>query len=157
MAVKFDLSTADITVISGQAVPQLSLAETCPEGRRAVFNLTKELRDRVDQLLQKPIDLSELLVDELSARDKAFAYVAASWMSGIDGDVDAKEEALLARLAALLELSDTRRNELARIARDLEPLRKDKQSWATEVVAFFKAIPSRLEGGAADSFEVAFE
>ena len=47
------------------------------EGVRAaasVLNLTKELRDRLDQLLQKPISVDELLVDGLSPRDKAFAY-----------------------------------------------------------------------------------
>ncbi|MBX3209855.1 MAG: TerB family tellurite resistance protein [Labilithrix sp.] len=126
-------------------------------GAASVFNLTKELRERLDQLLEKPIELEELLVDELSARDKAFAYVAAAWLAGVDNDVHAKEEALLGKLGLLLGLTDERRGELAAIARDLEPLRKDGASWATEIVTLFKAIPSRLEGDASENYEVAFE
>ncbi|MBX3258343.1 MAG: TerB family tellurite resistance protein [Labilithrix sp.] len=130
------------------------------EGVRAaasVFNLTKELRERLDQLLEKPIGIDELLVDELSARDKAFAYVAAAWLAGVDDNVHAKEEELLGKLGLLLGFTDERRNELARIARDLEPLRKAGTSWATEIVALFKAIPSRLEGDGTENYEVALE
>ncbi|MBX3217164.1 MAG: TerB family tellurite resistance protein [Labilithrix sp.] len=130
------------------------------EGVRAaasVFNLTKELRERLDQLLEKPIGIDELLVDDLSARDKAFAYVAAAWLAGVDDDVHAKEEELLGKLGLLLGFTDERRNELAGIARDLEPLRKDGASWATEIVTLFKAIPSRLEGDGTENYEVAFE
>ncbi len=122
-----------------------------------VFNLTKELRDRLDTLLQKPLPVEELLVDALGAKEKAFMYVAAAWLSGVDDDVDAKEEALLAKAAALLGISTERRSELDQIARDLVPLRKDKTSWATEVVALFKAIPARLEGEKGDNVDVAFE
>lgn len=130
------------------------------EGVRAaasVFNLTKELRDRLDQLLEKPLPVEELLVDTLTARDKAFMYVAAAWLSGVDDEVDAKEEQLLTKTAALLEISDARKVELTQIARDLEHLRKDEKSWANEVVALFKAIPVRLEGGEGTDFDVSFE
>jgi len=130
------------------------------EGVRAaasVFNLTKELRERLDHLLDKPIGLDELLVEGLSARDKAFAYVAAAWLAGVDDDVHAKEEELLGKLGGLLGLTDERRNDLARIARDLEPLRKNGKSWAAEIVALFKAIPARLEGDGTENFEIAFE
>jgi uncharacterized membrane protein YebE (DUF533 family) len=130
------------------------------EGVRAaasVFNLTKELRERLEELLEKPIALDELLLDELSPRDKAFGYVAAAWLSGVDANVDAKEEELLAKLSTMLGFTEERRNELARIARDLEPLRKGKASWTTEIVALFKAIPARLEGDGTENFEVAFE
>jgi len=130
------------------------------EGVRAaagVFNLTKELRDRLDTLLQKPLPVEELLVDTLAAKDKAFMYVAAAWLSGVDDDVDAKEEALLNQAADLLGINTARRTELDQIARDLIPLRKDKQSWAHEVTALFKAIPARLEGESGDNVDVAFE
>jgi uncharacterized membrane protein YebE (DUF533 family) len=120
-----------------------------------VFNLTKELRDRVTQLLQKPMPIEELLVETLSSRDKAFAFVAAAWMSGVDSDVDEKEQALLDKAAALLGLDAARKAELVQIARDLEPLRKGSGSWANELVTLFKAIPKRLEGEG--EYEVAFE
>lgn len=130
------------------------------EGVRAassVLNLTKELRDRLEELMKKPLGLEELLFDGLSARDKAFAYVAAAWLSGVDDDVDPKEQDLLDKLGDLLKLTSERRKELTQIARDLEPLRKDKSSWSTELVSLFKAIPQRLEGDGSETFEVAFE
>jgi uncharacterized membrane protein YebE (DUF533 family) len=120
-----------------------------------VFNLTKELRDRIDQILQKPMPVDELLVENLSARDKAFAYVAAVWMSGVDSEVDEKEKALLEQAATLLGLDAARKAELELIARDLEPLDRGAGSWTKEIVALFKAIPQRLEGEG--DFEVAFE
>jgi uncharacterized membrane protein YebE (DUF533 family) len=128
-------------------------------GAASVFNLTKELRARLEELLEKPIGIDELLLDGLSGRDKAFAYVAAAWLSGVDDDVHEKEEELLGQLATALALTDERRTELAQIARDLEPLRKDKAegSWANEIVSLFKAIPARLEGDGSENFEVAFE
>lgn len=121
-----------------------------------VFNLTKELRDRLDTILQKPMPVDELLVENLSARDKAFAFVAAVWLSGVDSDVDDKEQKLLDEASSLFGFDDARKNELTQIARDLEPLRKGEGSWAKEIVTLFKAIPARLEGGGGD-FEVAFE
>jgi len=120
-----------------------------------VFNLTKELRDRIDQILETPMPVEELLVENLSARDKAFAFVAAAWMSGVDSEVDEKEQQLLDKAADLLGLDASRKKELLQIARDLEPLRKDDGGWTTEIVALFKAIPARLEGEG--DFEVAFE
>jgi uncharacterized membrane protein YebE (DUF533 family) len=123
----------------------------------SVFNLTKELRDRLEELLGKPVRLDELLLDELTARDQAFAYVAAAWLSGVDQTVHEKEQELLDRLGAMLGFTASRRKELADIARDLEPLRKEGTSWADEIVTLFKAIPSRLEGDGSEPVEVAFE
>jgi uncharacterized membrane protein YebE (DUF533 family) len=120
-----------------------------------VFNLTKELRDRLDQILEKPMPVEELLVENLSARDKSFAFVAAAWMSGVDSEVDEKEQQLLDKAADLLGLDAARKKELLQIARDLEPLRKGDGGWTTEIVSLFKAIPARLEGDG--DFEVAFE
>jgi uncharacterized membrane protein YebE (DUF533 family) len=160
LTISADACTETLALLITMAWADGRLDDNEKAGVRAasdVFNLTKELRDRLDQLLEKPMPLEELLVDELSARDKAFAFVAAAWMSGLDDDVDPKEQQLLDKLAELLQMSADRKLELVRIARDLEPLRKgEESSWATEVVALFKAIPQRLEGDG-DTYEVAFE
>jgi uncharacterized membrane protein YebE (DUF533 family) len=126
-------------------------------GASEVLNLTKELRDRLEELMKKPMGVEELLFDGLSSRDKAFAYVAAAWLSGVDEEVDPKEEQLLEKLGDVLNLTGERRKELTQIARDLEPLRKGKTSWATEIVSLFKASPARLEGDGTENYEVAFE
>lgn len=102
--------------------------------------------------------VEELLVEGLSSRDKSFAFVAAAWMSGVDAEVDEKEQQLLDKAADLLGVSAARKTELLQIASDLEPLRESAKAdgnWTNEIVALFKAIPARLEGEG--DFEVAFE
>lgn len=152
-----DACTETLALLITMAWADGRLDEREKEGVRAaasVFNLTKELRARLDQLLEEPMPVGELLFDTLSDRDKAFAFVAAVWMSGADADVDAKEAALLEELANQLALSAERRTELEQIAKDLEPLRRGGKSWASELAMIFKAIPQRLEGDA--SLEVDF-
>lgn len=132
------------------------LEETERAGVRAaaeVFNLTKELRERLDQILESPIPLDELLIDGLGAKERAFAFVAATWMTGVDDEVDPKEQETLDKLAELLGFSADRKRELDQIARDLEAVRSD--DWSKDVIKLFKAIPQRLEGD--DGLEVSFD
>ena len=131
-------------------------------GAAEVFNLTKEMRERLDLVLEKPMPLELILFDTLSPKDRAFAYVAAAWMSGVDEDVDPTEEDLLDRTARALGLDPMRKAELERIARELDPPGTGTRSWANEIATLFKAIPPRLEpaaatGQTADEFEVTFE
>lgn len=122
-----------------------------------VLNLTKELRDRLDQLLEAPMPLEELLVENLNERDKAFAFIAAVWMSGADAEVDPKEQDMLEKAAELLGFSTEKKTALYQTAKDLEPLRRGGKSWASEIVMLFKAIPKHLEGDGKEEVEVAFE
>jgi uncharacterized membrane protein YebE (DUF533 family) len=122
-----------------------------------VLNLNKDLRARIDDILKKPVPVDQILFDTLSPKDRAFAYVAAAWMSGVDEDVDPKEEELLDRAASLLGLSPARKSELERIARDLPPPPEGGRNWAAEIERLFRAIPPRLEDADPEDFEVVFE
>jgi uncharacterized membrane protein YebE (DUF533 family) len=121
-----------------------------------VFNLSKELRDRLESLLENPLTVDELLVETLSERDRAFAFVAATWVSGVDDDVDPKEKELLERVADLFGFSAARKQELTDLARDLELRRGDEVKWADEIERLFRAIPPRL-GGGEDDLEVSID
>lgn len=159
LTISGDACVETLALLIAMAWADGKLEDDEKEGIRAaagVFNLTKELRDRIDQLLERPMPVDELLVEGLSPRDKAFAYVAASWLSGVDQDVDPKEQELLRKAANLLGLSDERCRELGQIASDLTSLRSGKE-WETQIVALFRAIPSRLEGDGSENYEVAFE
>jgi uncharacterized membrane protein YebE (DUF533 family) len=158
LTISTDACTETLAVLITMAWADGRVDDVEKDGIRAaagVLNLTKELRDRLEQLMKKPIPAEELLFDELSPRDRAFAFVAAAWMSGVDDKVDPKEQALLDELANLLAFDDQKKRDLVQIARDLEPLRRGKKTWATEIIALFKAIPQRLEGSNED-FDVMF-
>jgi uncharacterized membrane protein YebE (DUF533 family) len=124
-------------------------------GAAQVLNLTKVLRDRVEQLLEKPAKLSELLLEPLSPRERAFAYVAAAWMAHVDGKLDAKEQALLDELGKALGFGTERQGELVAVAKSLEPLPEGARKWSEEITRLFKAIPPQLEEPGGD-FEVSF-
>ena len=121
-----------------------------------VFNLSKELRERLDAALASPLELDQILVESLQPRDRAFAYVAAVWLTGVDDDVDPKEQELLEQVANRLVIVGGRKAELEAIARDFLSEHKGKDNWADHLVTLFKSIPVRLEGGD-EEFEIAFE
>ena len=115
-------------------------------GAAVVLNLPKELRDRLDGMLEKKSGLDAVIFETLSPRDGAFAFVAASWMTGIDEKVDEKEEKMLSEIASKLSISEEQRNELATIAKGLvdEKKAKNKFRWADDLMSLFKAIPAKI-------------
>lgn len=123
----------------------------------SVLNLNKELRARLDGMLEAPLPLDQVLVNVLGPKDRAFGYVAAVWLSGVDEDVDLKEQDLLLKMRELLGIDDARAEELSSIARELAKP-KPGGAWADDIVTLFKAIPTRLEpADNADELEIAFE
>lgn len=160
LTISADACTETLALLITMAWADGRLDDKEKEGVRAaagVFNLHKELRERLDQLLTKPLPVDELLFDPLSDRDKAFAFIAAVWMAGADNKVDPKELATLEKVANLLGFSTDRKKELYQIAKDLEPLRRGGKSWTSEITMLFKAIPQKLEGDGKEDVEVAFE
>lgn len=121
-----------------------------------VLNLGKEQRERLDKAMETALPLDHIVFESLSGRDKAFAYVAAVWLTGVDEDIDPKEQDFLNELASSLGFDGDRRKELTQIARDIGKEHERKESWAEDLVALFKAIPARLES-AVDDVEIAFE
>ncbi len=158
MTVSSETCTEVLAVLIMMAWADGRVEETERAGIRAaadVFNLTKELRSRLEDLLKKPLALEDLLLDGFSARDKSFAFVAAAWMSGVDATRNSEEISLLDKLAERLALPASEKSRLAQMAMDLEPLRRGRASWTSEIVALVKAIPQRLENDA--EVEVSFD
>jgi uncharacterized membrane protein YebE (DUF533 family) len=127
-------------------------------GAADVLNLSKELRARLSDVLQRPLPVEQILFDTLSAKERAFAYIAAAWMAGVDEEVHPREEALLDSAGSLMGFSPARRAELERIARDLDPPAEGGRQWAREIERLFRAIPPRLEENVdLEEVEVVFE
>ncbi len=136
------------------------LADLEKSGIRAasnVFNLSKEQRARLDELMAAKIEIDAVLVEQLSAHEKAYAYVAAVWMTGLDDELDEAETSALDQVGDRLGLDAARRTELATIARDLLHLRKGKADWANDLGTLFRSIPRRLEPADGEELEVAFD
>lgn len=127
------------------------------KGAADVLNLSKALRDRLDLVLTTPVPVSQLLIEEMSPADRDFAYVAAAWMSGVDDDVDAREEAMLDEVATLFEIDVARKVQLEAVARGLTVKSSGDRNASEELVALFRAIPPRLEGEALEELDVVFE
>lgn len=126
-------------------------------GATKVFNLPKETRDKIESLVEAKTSMADLSLGDLTAREKAFAFVAAAWMAGVDEDVDPKEKEALEELARKLGLTVGQVDELAGVSEKLEPLPEGKRSWSEHITALFKAIPAHLEDEPAEDFEVVFE
>ena len=128
-----------------------------PDLARAGPWLLPALRDRLDQAMKTPLPFDQLLLDTLSPRDQAFAYVAAVWLTGVDQDIDPREQDALDETASRLGIDADRKAELTQLARDLEPVPGEKTAWGDALVTLFKSIPARLEAQPIDQVEVAFE
>ena len=126
-------------------------------GAAKVFNLTKETREKVESLVEKPTSIDDVELADLSAREKAFAFVAAAWMASVDEEVDPKEAEALEALARRLGLTAGQVEELSSLSDKLEPLPEGKRSWSEHITALFKAIPAHLEEEPETDFEVVFE
>ncbi len=156
LTISADACTETLVLLIMMAWADGKLEDSEKEGVRAaasVFNLSKELRGRLETLLEHPLSVDELLVESLTPAERAFAFVAARWVAGVDEELDTKEQALLDKVGDMFELSAERRQELFAIARDLPPRREGDTKWAEEIEALFTAIPGRLkhaerEGGA---------
>jgi uncharacterized tellurite resistance protein B-like protein len=155
------VETLTLLVLMAHADGQLDDSEKA--GVRAaadIFNLTKEFRDRLEQMMREPISVDQILAENLKPKERAFAFVAATWMAGVDANIDKSEESLLREVGVLFGFGDTRQLELMKIARDLEPGRKPDTSWSKELVALFKSIPKQieeqLEGAGSEEIEVVF-
>jgi uncharacterized membrane protein YebE (DUF533 family) len=120
----------------------------------SVFNLTKEMRERVEVMLKEPLPLDQVMVEHLKPKEKYFMFVAAAWMAGLDSDVADGEVSLLNALAQRLELDKTQTATLRGIAAELDPVLRKTHNWTDELVMLFRAIPPSVDG---EKAEVVFE
>ena len=124
-------------------------------GAAEALILSTDVRDKLDAALATALPLDQILFENLQARDKSFAYVAAVWMMNADENVDDKEKAMVEKVASTFGFDDATKKELDAIAKDLAKTGKDRK-WQDEIAALFKAIPPRLEKATGD-VEVTFE
>ena len=67
-------------------------------GAAEVLNLPAAVRERLEEQLARPGSLDSLDVDNLTTRERAFAFVSAAWMAHVVETLDPTEEELLGRI-----------------------------------------------------------
>jgi len=148
-----------LTLLVAMAWADERLDDAEKEGVRGavkVLNLNKELRERLDAILEKPMPIDSVLYDVFTPRDREFAYVAAAWMAGADEHLDEREEAMLDKIAGLLGIETVRKAELEKVARDLARPEDGSRKWSDELVDLFKTIVTRVSAPG-DEVDVTFE
>lgn len=127
-------------------------------GAAKVLNLSKDLRDKLDTILENPTPFDQLLLERLGPKDRAFAFAAAAWLAGADDDIAEKERGMLDHLADRFGYSHAHRDEIVQVVRDLDPPPKSERKFGEELVRLFKALPPRvLRDDPEDDLEVVYE
>lgn len=122
-----------------------------------IFSLSKDQRARLEKAMDSPLPLDQIMIENLGPRDRSFAYVVAVWLTGVDEEIDPREQQDLVNIATRLEIDRDRATELMQMARDLAHLKESEEGWSSQLVTLFKSIPHRLEAYAESEVEIAFE
>jgi uncharacterized membrane protein YebE (DUF533 family) len=91
------------------------------------------------------VDLAVIDRAKLSKADRLFVYAVASWMVRLDGNVDDRELAALAKLGDALKLPDRPREHADAIAREIAELPEGDRPARYELQQLRKTIQERLE------------
>jgi uncharacterized membrane protein YebE (DUF533 family) len=76
----------------------------------------------IEEATKKPIDISFIDRSNMSKADRLFVYAVATWLTRIDGKVDAEEKAALAKLGDVLKVPAKPREYADEIAKEVASL-----------------------------------
>lgn len=108
------------------------------------LNLPKELRDRLEGYMEEAPPLTDLKLGTMGVREREFAFVASAWMADVAEGIVEDEQALLDDIAAELDISEERQEELTKLALDLEPP-AEGETWSQGIEQLFRAIRAKVE------------
>lgn len=99
-----NLDTEEIDAIARAAIDEgLSLAEV----------------EEIEKAIRSGVAIDDVQTQELSGRDRLYAYAVASWVSLVDGARTEREDAALFSLAYILKLTARGRTEADEIVKEL--------------------------------------
>jgi uncharacterized membrane protein YebE (DUF533 family) len=99
----------------------------------------------IEEATKAPIDLSFIDRSAMSKADRLFVYAVAVWMTRLDGNVDDKEKAALARLAELLKVPEKPRDHADAIAHEIAALPEGDRPARYDLKALRATLTERLE------------
>ena len=98
----------------------------------------------IEEATKTPIDLSVLDRGTMSKADRLFVYAIASWMTRLDGNVDATEIVALGKLGDLLKLPARPREHADAIATEIAALPEGDRPARYDLKALRETLGERL-------------
>jgi uncharacterized membrane protein YebE (DUF533 family) len=102
----------------------------------------------IEEATKHPVEIGVIDRAKLSKEDRLFVYAVASWITRLDGNVDAKELDALVKLAEALKVPEVPRNAADRIAQDIAMLPEGDRPSRYDLPKLRKVIAERLEESA---------
>lgn len=101
--------------------------------------------EEIERATKHPVEIGVIDRAKLSKEDRLFVYAVASWITRLDGTVDAKELDALAKLGEALKVPEGPRNAADRIAQDIAHLAEGDRPSRYDLPKLRKVIAERLE------------
>jgi uncharacterized membrane protein YebE (DUF533 family) len=103
----------------------------------------------IEEATKSPLDLGVIDRSNMSKADRLFVYAVASWMTRLDGVVDAAEIAALARLGEALKVPEGPRKHADSIALEIASLGEDDRPARYDLKLLRETLGDRLAAAAA--------
>jgi uncharacterized membrane protein YebE (DUF533 family) len=103
----------------------------------------------IEAATKEPVELGVLDRSALTKEDRLFVYAVASWMTRLDGKVDAAEQDALAKLGVALKVPEGPRTIADHIAQEVALLPEGDSPSRYDLPKLRKIIADRLEESAA--------
>ena len=100
----------------------------------------------IEEATKNPIDIGVIDRKNLSKEDRLFVYGVASWITRLDGVVNAAEQDALAKLGDALKVPEKPRTVVDRIAQDVADMSDDRPD-RYDLLALRRIIGERLASG----------
>src|SRR4249920_799394 len=101
--------------------------------------------EEIENATKSPVEIGVIDRANLTKEDRLFVYAVASWMTRLDGTVDAKELEALGKLAEALKVPEGPRTAADRIAQDIALLPDGDRVSRFDLPKLRKVIAERLE------------
>jgi uncharacterized membrane protein YebE (DUF533 family) len=101
--------------------------------------------EAIEAATKAPVEIGVIDRSQMSKEDRLFVYAVASWMTRLDGKVDANELGALQRLGEMLKVPEGPRGAADGIAQEIALLPEGDRPSRFDLPRLRRAIKERLE------------
>ena len=104
--------------------------------------------EEIERATKERVDIGVIDRSRMTKEDRLFVYAVASWMTRLDGKVDAGEIEALAKLGEVLKVPDGPRQAADAIAQEIAALPEGDRPSRFDLAALRSVITERLQANA---------